>query len=245
MKPCPSVLNNSFSRAFFIVMGCRLIVRMRKASYYNRLSELPRQLGAGGSAHQSPRRKSQLETSSVRGTADPPGPSAPEMMDASRVSRILTLAQRVGLPPALRDDWDAMWYQPIMTVNAGPSSPNDVDEDRPNGRHIPEDDNEGGHSDIELRYLPPPTIPSSLHLSGDNTMAVPSHALTSKLSLATRGKSFSSMLSSSLSLDRPGVHVMESSKESLNNGDDDGDVISLDLFVAPFAEVDEYEGDVS
>lgn len=43
--------------------------------------------------------------------------SAAAEVDAARIERALTMAQRIGLPPALSQDLCAMWYDPVATLN--------------------------------------------------------------------------------------------------------------------------------
>lgn len=37
--------------------------------------------------------------------------------EAERVDKVLTMAQRVGLPPPFTHDLVAMWYEPVVTLN--------------------------------------------------------------------------------------------------------------------------------
>jgi len=39
--------------------------------------------------------------------------------EAERIGRVLTIAQRVGLPPPLAQDLVALWYRPVTTLNDG------------------------------------------------------------------------------------------------------------------------------
>ncbi|KAG9038550.1 hypothetical protein FRB95_000771 [Tulasnella sp. JGI-2019a] len=94
-----------FARVFIIIMGCRLTVRMRKACHQNESSAVTLSWQA---VDKDPVYRDTFNSSAA--------PMAREA-EALRVDRVLILARRVGLPPALPNDLDAFWDDPIRTIN--------------------------------------------------------------------------------------------------------------------------------
>ncbi|KAG8873782.1 hypothetical protein FRB98_008777 [Tulasnella sp. 332] len=87
-------------------MGCRLTVRMRKASHEK------------GTPPEPPAsRPVDVKGSVYKDSWDSSEAPAGQTNEAKRVDRVLDLARRVGLPPALSHDLDAFWDDPIRTVN--------------------------------------------------------------------------------------------------------------------------------
>lgn len=95
-----------FSRAFIIIMGCHLTIRMRKVSHENGVLSDP-------SVWQSVDTKN----SGYQDTWNSSEAPAARTEEVRRVDRVLDFARRFGLPPALPKDLDAFWDDPIRTVN--------------------------------------------------------------------------------------------------------------------------------
>lgn len=79
-------------------MGCRLIIHMRKARCSNLDSALP---------WQPPLRSRQSDAPNATRAA----------AEALRVGRLIHFAQRAGLPPAVANDLELFWDDPILTQN--------------------------------------------------------------------------------------------------------------------------------
>ncbi|KAG8993724.1 hypothetical protein FRB94_010391 [Tulasnella sp. JGI-2019a] len=125
-----------FLRAFIVVMGCRLIVRMRKAYEHNQNSS-------------SLRSQDQENGRDDIAYGDKQAAGS-RTIEANRVTRILKVARRVGLPPALPTDLDAFWDDPIRTINQAVTS----DDFMASALDGPSSLNGGVQQSLELHQLP-------------------------------------------------------------------------------------------
>ncbi|KAG8873235.1 hypothetical protein FRB97_006913 [Tulasnella sp. 331] len=104
--PYVLTFSNAHCVAFIVVMGCRLIVRMRKAHLHNQSGGLLRSQSGNG-----------VEAGGNNNFDQEDRSIGSRTQEANHVGRILHIARRVGLPPALPTDLDAFWDDPIRTIN--------------------------------------------------------------------------------------------------------------------------------
>lgn len=93
-------------RSCVIIFGCRLVIRMRKLASQTRTKDVGP--WKGGPGH------------TLRSRHHSVGPEAMSYIEVevNRIDSVLDIAQRVGLPPPLKEDLESMWFDPIVTLNS-------------------------------------------------------------------------------------------------------------------------------
>lgn len=130
-----------FFRSVVIIFGCHLILHMRKASVHSSTSHPQQQTDFPwimshlhtNPAAKDPKGKKAASTSVVR--------LAEASEESDRIERAFTVAQRIGLPPPLPQDFTSMWYDPVATLNQNTSI-------------------------IEMATFPPPDVPETVEDTG-------------------------------------------------------------------------------
>ncbi|KAG9015524.1 hypothetical protein FRB94_000129 [Tulasnella sp. JGI-2019a] len=121
-------------RGVIIVAGCHMIIHMRKASFHEAETALDSDL----TTTRGPSRN--VKTRSVQAVFTKPtdpesfGTSRPQRRppilrqtisgspsNTSWLGRVLRIAQRLGLPPPLKQDLDTLWVDAVVTINRPPS----------------------------------------------------------------------------------------------------------------------------
>ncbi|KAG9015521.1 hypothetical protein FRB94_000126 [Tulasnella sp. JGI-2019a] len=95
----------SFFRSAVIIFGSGLIINMRKAARQAEDGEVVWQV--------------QSAENTVAWQSYPETPTLMMQSEERRIGWALSIAQRVGLPPPLAQDFVTMWYQPVATLNHG------------------------------------------------------------------------------------------------------------------------------
>lgn len=198
-------------------MCCRFVVRLRK-TYVEREAV---------AAKPAPWNTSRLQRKQhVQSSDDPSLDNSNSAMDeASRLGRIIILAQRAGLPPALPNDLAAFWYDPVHTADieeAGIELPSMPSTRSRSGGGV------GDHALPEGAHIQQP--PS--HVEIDLETWRPQHPSSSSVFPGTKEGAYVHSSTASSSQGRKAVG------EGSVWSDDEDDTRTVDLFISPVTWMD-------